>query len=105
MRKKDQEVLRELSQEIRVIFPEARIWAFGSRCRDESAQYSDFDVCVVLKKLDKHAWETVSGIAWEVGFAHDIIISTVKFESDQFENGPVSASPLVQTILREGVPA
>ena len=102
MKTRDQKVLQEFSHKVRSIFPDAEIWAFGSRCRDESDDFSDLDICIVLEKLDRHVWDAVSDIAWEVGFAHDIVINTVKFERDQFENGPISASPLVHSILREG---
>jgi hypothetical protein len=44
-------------------------------------------------------------IAWEVGFENDIVISTVTFSREEFENGPCSASPLVRNILKEGVAA
>ncbi len=105
MNREDLLILQEFSRRIRSVFPEARIWAFGSRCGDETREHSDFDICVVLSKLDSQNWDIVSDIAWEIGFAHDVVISTTKYDGHEFEDGPISASPLVQTILREGVPA
>lgn len=63
------------------------------------------DVCVVVDRLDRSVRAMIRQIAWEVGFANDMVITTVKYSRDAFEKGPASVSPLVQTVLREGVPA
>jgi hypothetical protein len=47
--------------------------------------------------------KTIMEIAWEVGFAHDVIISTVTYSREEFEQGPCSESSLVKNVLREGV--
>ena len=44
-------------------------------------------------------------IAWQIGFDNGIVISTVTFSRDEFEKGPLSESPLVQSILLEGLAA
>jgi predicted nucleotidyltransferase len=101
---RDRHILEIFAACVRQRFPEARIWAFGSRARGNATWESDLDVCVVLDVLsyeDRHAiWD----IAWEVGFEHDMLISVVAYAKDEFERGPCSESPLVLTILREGVP-
>ena len=43
------------------------------------------------------------GIAWEVGFSRDIVISTLTFSQQEFAAGPLAASPIVTSILQEGV--
>jgi predicted nucleotidyltransferase len=105
MRDKDREALQEFSSGIRRRFPGARIWAFGSRVRGDWSDASDLDVCIVLDSLDEAADRAVIDMAWEVGFEHGLVISTVTFSSDEFREGPCSESPFVQTILREGLAA
>lgn len=105
MMAKDKLALNEFSARVKARFPQARIWAFGSRVREEARDDSDLDVCVVLPGLDRNAWEEISDMAWEVGFEHGLLISTVKFDQEAFERGVPSESPLVRTILREGVAA
>jgi hypothetical protein len=45
----------------------------------------------------------IRDIAWEVGFENERVITTVVFDFDQFENGPMSESTLVANVLQEGV--
>jgi hypothetical protein len=55
--------------------------------------------------MDEHADEFIIRAAWEVGFEHGVLISTLTYSSEEFHHGPCSESPIVQTILREGLAA
>jgi hypothetical protein len=44
-------------------------------------------------------------IAWQVGFENDVVISTVTYSKEEFEDGPCSESGLVQNILGYGIAA
>lgn len=101
----DRNILNQFTERIRRHFPGARIWAFGSRVRGIAAWDSDLDVCIVLDHVDNKIDGLVRDIAWEVGFEKDLVISTIVLDSDQFENGPMSESSLVDNILREGLTA
>ena len=101
----DRQVLDRLALRIRERFPTARIWAFGSRARGTDTSESDLDVCVVLERMDEAVDRVVMEIAWEVGFDSDLVISTVTYSRDEFERGPLSESPLVRSILRQGIAA
>ncbi len=105
MRSEDQAILKEFAVRVRELYPEARIWAFGSRVRGLGAEDSDFDICVVLDSFDPHIRDSISDVAWEVGFARQVLIATVVFSREMFEHGPPSAGPLVKAILQEGVAA
>lgn len=103
----DRLILQEFASRVRAeIDPCARIWAYGSRVRGDSVQDSDLDICVVLSgRLTHHRRRAVGHIAWEIGFAHDMLVQDVVFSDDAFERGPMSAHPLVRAIRREGLAA
>jgi hypothetical protein len=62
-------------------------------------------VLVVLSKIDQIADRFIRDIAWEVGFANERVITTILIDKEQFENGPMSESTIVDNILREGISA
>lgn len=105
MNQRDRTILNQFAHQVRQRFPDAQIWAFGSRARGDAQPDSDLDICVVLETLDRSVKKAISHIAWEIGFDNDLLITTVKYSRHQFEQGPCKSSPLVQTIQREGVAA
>jgi predicted nucleotidyltransferase len=105
MRSSDRKILNQFAARVRALFPEARIWAFGSRARDDAEPDSDMDICIVVEDYSDEADDQISHVAWEVGFEHDVLITTVVYSAGQFERGPLSFSPLVRAVRREGVPA
>jgi predicted nucleotidyltransferase len=103
MSKRDRNILNEFSGRVRERFPGARIWAFGSRVRGNATWDSDFDIGIVLDRVDEDITRWVRDIAWEVGFENERVITTIVFDSEQFEDGPISESTLVENILQEGL--
>jgi predicted nucleotidyltransferase len=76
-----------------------------ARARGDAEPDSDLDVCVVIRQRTEAARTEISDIAWEVGFEHSLVITTVVFSQDEFEHGPCSVSPLVSAVHEEGVAA
>lgn len=101
---KSQAAMHDFAARVRARLPEARIWAFGSRVRGDHGEFSDLDLCVVAPGLDDAADRYIMDCAWDAGFAHDVVITTVTYSRREFEEGPCSASPLVHAILHEGLP-
>ena len=99
----DHKILAEFASLIRQQFSDARIWAFGSRTKVDATEESDLDVCVVVNRLDDSVDSAIMDIAWQVGFEHDVVISTVTYSRHEFETGPCSESTLVQNVLSTGV--
>ena len=99
------QILQKFATKVRAEYPEARIFAFGSYPRGTATEESDLDVCVVLKELKPEDRLVISDLAWETGFEYDILISTIVVSAAEYENGPISASPLMESIRTEGVAA
>ena len=102
MSREDRRILDLFSGRVRERFPDARIWAFGSRARGNATWDSDFDICIVLDRVDVENDRWIRDIAWEIGFENERVITTVVLDEDQFERGPMSESTLVANILQEG---
>lgn len=105
MLESDQIILREFSDRVRGIFPDARIWAFGSRVYESASADSDFDLCVVVNDEFHDAEQVIREIAWEIGFAHDVVLSPLCYREQEFTQAPRNATVLVKTILAEGIAA
>jgi len=105
MKRSDRKVLEEFAGCVRLAFPLARIWAFGSRARGDARWYSDFDICVVTAEPSSTTQPVIWKIAWEVAFAHGLVITALCYSEEEFSQGPRAASPLVHNILKEGVAA
>jgi len=105
MRTEDMQILKRFAERVRGRFPDAEVWAFGSRARGDAGSDSDLDICVVLPELDRRKDEEILDVAWEVGFEADVVISTVTFSEADFTRGPCAASPLVEEIRENGVAA
>jgi uncharacterized protein len=105
MADRDRQILELFAARVRERFPDANVWAFGSRARGDATWESDLDVCVVDNDLTPADHYTIGDIAWEVGFEHGLVIIPICFTREAFERGPMSASTLVANILREGIAA
>ena len=103
--KEDRRIFDEFSGRVRARFPKARLWVFGSRAKGKAAWDSDFDICIVLDSVDEGIDQWIRNIAWETGFENDRVITTIVVDENQFEEGPLSESTLVENILREGISA
>lgn len=103
MTQRDEQILDEFAAAVRQRFPEARVWAFGSRARGDFTEESDLDVCVVVDHLDDATRDEISHIAWEVSFEHNTVVCPVPFSRGEFEAGPCSQSSIVHNILHDGV--
>lgn len=101
----DRKILTSFAQIVRSAFPDAKIWAFGSRARGTATKESDLDVCVVIDKLTDDSDKKVIDSAWEIGFENDVVISTVTYSREEFDHGSCASSPLVTSIKADGIPA
>ncbi len=105
MQSRQRKILGIFADQVRSMYPKARIWAFGSYVGGEATVESDLDICVVIPQMQLDDRLVISDIAWEVGFAHDLHLSTIVVSEEKFEQGPIAASPLLEAIRNEGVAA
>jgi predicted nucleotidyltransferase len=76
---------------------------YGSRARGDDDEFSDLDVFIEVASLDRKAKDFISDITWEVGLENSIVISPLIFTSNEIENSPLRASPILININAEGI--
>jgi len=103
MRTKDYELAKQLKDRLSNLVPLLDFRVFGSRVREEHAQYSDMDLFLEVASLDKELEDKIYDIAWEVGFENFMVLSIHIFTRDEIENSPLRLSPIVRNIFNEGV--
>ena len=82
-----------------------QIILFGSRARGDADPDSDMDVLVVLDEpRTPERRNIVSDCAWEAGFDVGVVVASVIFTREEWENGPEYYSPLAEAVRSEGIP-
>ena len=99
----DKKIALEFKQRVSAIVTILQFCAYGSRARGDATAGSDLDIFLVADRIDTALRERISEIAWEVGFANDLVLSTFVVTVNQLEHGPLGVSPIVRQIKTEGV--
>lgn len=76
---------------------------FGSKVRGESDRASDIDILIVLTNLSWEIKKSISELAAEENLKHNVIISTIRYDENTWENPAVKASPFGKTVREEGI--
>jgi predicted nucleotidyltransferase len=94
--------LAELVRRLVDAFQPERLYLFGSRARDAADADSDYDLMMVLPKLDEPAYRVAQQahtLVWGLGISADILV----WSRDEFDRrGQIKAS-LPAIVLREGM--
>ena len=99
----DYKILCELKEKLsqKVILLDMRI--FGSRARGDADEFSDLDVFIETETLDRETKEIIKEITWEIGLENMMVISPLIFSKDELTNSPLKSSPIVKSIMSEGI--
>jgi len=100
----DLHVAGRLKEKLAQITPITKLLVYGSRARGDSTPDSDLDVFIEVPTITPELRRGISEIAWEVGFDHEIVISTFVVTPDDLQEGPIGANPLVKVVEAEGIP-
>lgn len=100
----DRQITLEFKRRLEQVMTVIELRVFGSRARGNAAPASDLDLFVEVEAITPALRRQVDEIAWEVGFEMDRVIAPIVVTPEQLQSGPMSASPLILTIEREGVP-
>ncbi|HXK65632.1 MAG TPA: nucleotidyltransferase domain-containing protein [Spirochaetota bacterium] len=100
----DIEIIKKFKALLLKKFTNFEVILFGSRARNDSTQYSDMDIVVILDSIkDESDIDYVSDCAWEAGFEYGIVVVPIVFSKDEWDNSPQRYSLLVQAVKSEGI--
>lgn len=103
MTPRDYKIARDLKKRLAESVEMIDFKVYGSRARGSNDQFSDLDVFIEVASLDRKTKDLISDIAWEVGLENTVVISPLIFTSDEIENSPLRASPILLNINDEGI--
>jgi len=97
------EVARKLIDSLAPDISVVRVYAYGSRVRDDWDPESDLDLLVELRHVTPTAKRRILDRAWELSLEEGYVISVAIVSQEAFETGPLSASAYARNIRREGI--
>ena len=97
--------ISEFTELLRNRFPTLikEVILFGSKVRGDSKRDSDIDILIVLTSLSWDIKKTISELAAQENIKHNVLISTVRYDSETWENPVIKASPFGSAVRREGI--
>ncbi len=99
---RDDPILAEILHRLVEAYRPERIYLFGSRARGEGGQDSDYDLFLVVERLDKPRYrveQEAHTLLWELGTAADVVV----WPRDDFEARLHLAASLPATVVNEVV--
>jgi len=99
----DYDIAKRLKNRLSEVVELLDFRVFGSRVSGTNDEYSDMDIFLEVESLNKDIKEIISDIVWEVGFKHSIVITPLIFTRYEMEKSPLKVSPIVRSIMEEGL--
>ena len=100
----DREIAREFKEKLLTNgVPVEEFRVYGSRVRGDYSLDSDLDICLLLKEESPEIEALISRLAWEVGFNHHRIITTVEYTPEEFYHSALRESPFIKAVDQEGI--
>lgn len=105
MNNKDLEILHKLKSLLNERVKLHKVVLFGSRARGNADSESDMDVLVLLNEpITTEVRDIVSDCTWKAGFNDGIVLSSILYSIDEWEDGPEYYSPFAEAVRLEGIP-
>ena len=73
----DRQTALEFKRRVTGLVPMVQLCCIGSRARGDATAESDLDVFLVVDHINANLREKISEVAWEVGFANDLVLSNL----------------------------
>jgi predicted nucleotidyltransferase len=100
----DRRAIEEAVALLRDRFPVERVILFGSKARGDDDAESDVDLLVLTSRpLSRSERRAISDAVFPIQLRHDAVLSPLIVSRDEWETGVVSALPIHDEVLEQGV--
>jgi predicted nucleotidyltransferase len=99
----DKRIAQLFKTRLSKLTPLVRLLVYGSRARGNAHPDSDLDIFIETPSVTPELRHKISELAWEIGFEHNIVISTFVVTSKGINESPIGANPILKAIVNEGI--
>ena len=103
MNETDRGVAQELRSPLGAVAKLVDFRVFGSRARGTAGEDSDLDVFIEIEDVDRQTRNAIDDVVWGVGFSRSVVISPFVVTRRELEESALRSSPIVTSILQDGV--
>lgn len=101
----EKKAISEFAEFLRKRYPSEvkAIILFGSKVRGGSEKDSDIDILIVLTSVSWEIKKAISELAAQENIKYNVLISTVRYDVETWENPVIKASPFGSAVRKEGI--
>jgi len=99
-----EELLEKVKQAIREIEPDAEIILYGSRCRHDSSEQSDWDFLILLDgQLDDERINRIRHRLYEIEWVCDEVLCSIICNREEWNSPLYKSMPFHQNVELDGI--
>lgn len=103
--KKALKIAKALNLRLKEIIPNFQMKLYGSYALNEETSDSDIDLYIEVphEYFSKDLKSIINDLAWENSYKYNTIIQITLYSDEQVWETPRRSSPLIQSIMKEGI--
>ena len=102
--KADENLLKQVEQQIHSIVPDAEVILYGSRARGDAGPASDWDFLILVDQpLDRDRIAELKNRLYDLELETDTVLTSIVRTRDEWNSPRYSVLPFKRTVQQEGV--